>query len=130
MWYLNSYGINFFPLFSSFLFFFFSFFFFVLFLYSYLFFTVAMSCVMCYLFWKRYLNWKKLILFIGFILHNYKIQVLYHPTEVHTFSFWLCYIRYALLITDNFPEEFRIVIHTTLASDNPLRFRKNLLASI
>ena len=37
-------------------------------------------------------------------------KVLYCPSKGHIFSFWPCYIRYALLIIDKFPVEFSLLL--------------------
>ena len=41
---------------------------------------------------------------------NFKKFKFYHSTKGHTFSFWLCYIRYALLINDKFPVESSLLM--------------------
>ena len=65
----------------------------------------------------------KLILFSDFILHSFKKFKFkfYHSTKGHSFSFWLCYIRYALLIIDKLPVEFSLLmplLHLTLETTN------------
>ena len=60
----------------------------------------------------------------------------YHSTEEHTFSFWSCYTRYALLIIDNLPVEFSLsmpLLHLLLENTNrfiPLRCFFTILFSL
>ena len=51
-----------------------------------------------------------MIFLIDFILHTFKSEILYHPTKVHTFWIWPCYIRYAMFIINKFPEEFFLLV--------------------
>ena len=65
----------------------------------------------------------KLILFSDFILHSFKKFKFkfYHSTKGHSFLFWLCYIRYALLIIDKLPVEFSLLmplLHLPLETTN------------
>ena len=52
------------------------------------------------------------MLFSDFILHTFKKFKFkfHHSTERHTLSFWPCYIRYALLITDKLPVGFSLLM--------------------
>ena len=93
----------------------FSFFFFLLFLSSFSFFSLLKRFVSCNLFLKKIFKNErkiKLILFSDFILHTFKKFrfKFYHSTKWHTFSFWPCYIRYGLLIIDQFPVEFSLLM--------------------
>ena len=51
-----------------------------------------------------------MILLIDFILHTFKSEIWYHPTKVHTFWIWPCYIRYPMLIINKFPGEFLLLV--------------------
>ena len=108
--------------------FFYFFFFSFLFFFFLLFFILHCCNVLFHVlsFLKKISKMKKMwcfLLILFYILVT--IQVLYHPNERRTFSCWPCYIRYALLIIDNFPIEFAVVIDTILATNNPSRFTKN-----
>ena len=43
-------------------------------------------------------------------MHFTKIKVFYHSSKEHACSFWPCYIRYALFITDKLPVRFFLLI--------------------
>ena len=56
------------------------------------------------------------ILFHIYTFKKFKFKF-YHSIKGYTFSFWSCYIRYALLIIDQFPVEFslfRTLFHLSL----------------
>ena len=51
-----------------------------------------------------------MILLIDFVLHTLKSEIWYHPTKMHTFWIWPCYIKYAMLIINKFPGEFLLLV--------------------
>ena len=55
------------------------------------------------------------------ILFYILLKKFYHSIEGHTFLFWTCYIRYALLIVDKLPVELSLLmslIHLPLEITN------------
>ena len=79
--------------------------------------------VSCNLFFFFFLNSKMKYTFSDFILHTFKKFKFkfYRSTEGHTFLFWPCYRRYALLIIDKLPVEFSflmLLLHLSLETTN------------
>ena len=103
-------------------------FFFFLFFHSSLF----QCLVPCYLFFliesSKMKEKKILILFTDFILHTFKNLSFFHPTKGHTFSFWPCYLRYALLIIVKFPVELSLLtplLHLSLETTDRFIYLSN-----
>ena len=97
-------------------FFFFVFFFFLL---------LIVEMFLCHVifFFSFFLNSKMKYTFSDFILHTFKKFKFkfYRSTEGHTFLFWPCYRRYALLIIDKLPVEFSflmLLLHLPLETTN------------
>ena len=107
-----------------------------LFIFSFFFFFLFLS----FFLFCQFLKWKKnkiyfLVILFSILFKKFKFKF-HHSTEGHTFSFWPCHIRYALLIINKFPVEVFLLmplLHLPLETTNRfihLRYFSTILISL